>query len=230
MLQYHSRRHKYLMAESEQALWDTAARKQNHEARIAKQLLDDSKFYGDWETRHAQLVLPVAEESRPAPQVLKLRDIDVGLVHRQALIDHIRAKKVAGRERERLFHSFYGPRATANAILIEHKQYMLAVSSWVSSQHILDVMQDPISIKLTNMYKALFDKYFELYCFVAAGDEEDSACRDAAAIMMQDAQRRAQDVRNRIKNEKPARGISDVERQAMLAKSGRYPVVEYMVG
>ena len=228
MLQYHSRRHKCLMAESEQALWDTAENKKNHEARIAKQFLNDSQLYGLWESTHAQLVLPVAEESRPAPQIHKLRDIDVGLVHKQALIDHIRAKKIVGRDRERLFSAFYGPRATNNAILIEHKSYMMAVSSWVSSQHILDMMHDPMSVKLTNMYKSLFAKYFELYCFVAASD--DSACRDAAAIMMQDARRRAQDVRNRIRNEKPARGVTDVEKQALLAKSGRYPVAEYMVG
>ena len=181
------------MTESEQALWTTAESKTNHEARIAKQLLNDSKFYGLWESRHAELVLPVAEENRPAPQVVKLRDIEVGLVHRQALIDHIRNKKIVGSERDHLFTSFYGPRAMANAILTEHKQYMLAVSSWVSSQHILQVMQDPQSIRLANMYKTLFDKYFELYCFV--NSSEDSACRDATAIMMEDARRRAQDMR-----------------------------------
>ena len=217
------------MTESEQALWDTAESKKNHEARIAKQLLNDSKFYNLWESRHAELVLRVANETRPAPQVIALRDIEVGLVHRQALIDHIRHKKIAGSRRDRLFATFYGPRATTNAILAEHKQYMLAVSSWVSSQHILHVMQDPLSVRLANMYKTLFDKYFELYCFVN-DDTDDSACRDAAAIMMHDAQRRAQDVRRRIRTEKPARGISDVERQALLARSGRYPVSEYMVG
>ena len=216
------------MSESEQALWDTASSKTNHESRIAKQVLDDSKFYRLWETRHAELVRPVAEESKPAPQVIKLRDIDVGLVHRQALIDHIRAKKIVGHERDRLFSTFYGPRATTNAILIEHKQYMLAVSSWVSSQHLLEVMHDPVSVRLTNIYKALFDKYFELYCFV--NSSEDSACRDATAIMMLDARRRAQDLRKRIKSEKPGRGITDVERQALLAKSSRTPVAEYMVG
>lgn len=228
MLQYQSRRHKCLMAESEQALCETAETKDNHEARIAKQLLDDAKFYGIWESTHAKLVLPVAEENRPAPQVIKLRGIDVRLVHRQALIDHIRANKIVGAERDGLFEAFYGPRATTNAMLIEHKQYMLAVSSWVSSQHLLDVMRDPISVRLTNLYKKTFDKYFELYCFV--NGNQDSACRDAATIMMLDARRRARDLRSRINSEKPRRGISDVERQALLAKSGRIPVENYMIG
>ncbi len=228
MQRYLSNRHKCLMTESEQALCDVAESRDNHESRIAKQILDDQTIYGLWESRHAELVRPVAEHRKPVSQVFALRDIEVGLVHRQALIDHIRHNKLVGAKCDRLFATFYGPRATANAVLTEHRQYMLAVSSWISSQHLLDVMGDPKSMGLLRMYRSLYARYFAMYCYMVG--RGDPACKDATRQMMLDARRSAGNLRRRIQTEKPERGISDVTRQALLARSGRYPVLNYMVG
>ena len=86
-MRYQSRRHRCLMDESEQALTDKAQRTGSLESRIASQVLNDPKTHRLWESRHAELVRPVADQSRRTPQVIALRSIEAGLLHRRALID-----------------------------------------------------------------------------------------------------------------------------------------------
>lgn len=228
MSRYLSRQHQRLMDESEHALWDAAQASSSRESRIAKQVLDDPKIHSLWESRHAELVRPVAEHNKRVPQVIALRGLEVRLAHRRALIDHIRNNHVVGRERDRLFSVFYGPREVRDAILAEHRQYTLAVSSRISADHLINVMHDPISKRLLELYESVFTEYFDLYCFVVSC--EDSACADAAKLLMLDARRRAKEARQRIFLEQPDKRFADFERQALLARSGRYPILEYMVG
>ena len=228
MLRYQSRRHKALMDESEQALWTAAERNSGTDARIAKQILNDAKVHGLWEARHAELVLPVAEHNSRVPQVLALRDLEVRLVHRRALIDHLREHKIKSQERERLFRVFYGPRDFHDAVLAEHRQYMLAVSSRVSTDHLIDVMCDPTSRQLVRRYEELYAQYFNLYCYVVS--TEDQASADATKLLMTHARRKAERVRGQIQRIRPSNRAADFERQALLARSGRYPILNYMVG
>lgn len=228
MLRYQSRRHQYLMDESEQALSDAAEGCRRRDARIARQILGDSKIYRLWESRHADLVLPVAEHGRRARQIFALRDIEVRLLHRRALIRHIRKHRVVDEERDKLFSIFYGPMDTNNAILAEHRQYKLSVSSRVSTDHLLNIMCDPVSIRLLRKYDFIYSEYFELYCFVAGCD--DVAMEDATKIEMLGLRRRAMQMIKRIHSERPGGSSSSFERQALLARSGRYPILDYMVG
>jgi hypothetical protein len=228
MLRYLSRRHKTLMDESEQALFSAAQRHSGIDARIAKQIIGDSKTHGLWEALHAELVRPVAEQTGRTPQVFALRDVEVRLVHRRALIEHLREGKLRGRERERLFQVFYGPREIQDAVLAEHRQYMLAVSSRVSTDHLIDVMSDPVSKKLLAAYEACYARYFELYCYVAGSD--DRAGAEAAKHLMTNARQQAERLRRQINTVRPDRRAADFERQAALARSGRYPILDYMVG
>ena len=57
------------MDESEQALSDAVDGGSQRESRIARHILGDSKSHRLWESRHANLVLPVAEQNRRAPQI-----------------------------------------------------------------------------------------------------------------------------------------------------------------
>jgi hypothetical protein len=216
------------MDESEQALWTAAQKESGSDARIAQQIIGDSKTHDLWEARHAELVRPVAEHNGRAPQVIALRDLEVRLVHRRALIDHIREHQLRGEDRQRLFQVFYGPREFRDSILAEHRQYMLAVSSRVSTDHLIDVMSDPPSKKLLAEYESLYARYFALYCYVAAA--EDRTCAEAAKHLMTDARKQAEKLRRRINTERPDNRAADFERQAILARSGRYPILDYMVG
>lgn len=228
MLRYQSRRHRCLMDESEQALSDAAEGSRPRDARIARQTLGDSRIYGLWESRHADLVLPVAEHSKRARQIFALRDIEVRLLHRRALIRHIRRHRIVGAERAKLFSVFYGPMDTNNAILAEHRLYTLSVSSRVSADHLINVMHDPASTRLLREYESVYSQYFELFCFVAGC--EDDATRDATKEEMLGLRWRAMQLIKRIHSEPPEGCSAGFERQALLARSGRYPILDYMVG
>lgn len=227
MMRYQSRRHRILMDESEQALADAACGDKPRVSRIARDMLADSRIYRVWESRHAELVVPVARENRRSAQILGLRDLEVKLLHRRALIRSIRRQGFTGEERNRLFAAFYGPRDPLDAILAEHRQYTLAVSSRVSADHLIDIMQDPVSVDLLRRYEALYSTYFELYCQMVSAD--DPLVSDALIPEMTVLRRRVLEMIKRIHSERPVLGPSSIDQQAMLARSGRYPMRDYLI-
>lgn len=217
------------MDESEQALWSTAEKNAGSESRIARQILNDSRTRGLWEARHAELMRPVAERKSRVPQIMAMRAVEVRLTHRHALIDYIREKGLKGAERERLFRVFYGPRELQDAVLAEHRQYMLAISSRVSTDHLIDLMQDPQSLRLLRQYRASYARYFELYCYVVG--TEDPASAAAARDLMVEERKAAERVRQLIGRRRPEGGLggaADFERQAALARSGRHEALNYL--
>lgn len=227
MLRYQSRRHQRLMDESEQALRDAAERTSVRESRIARETLDDPRTHRLWEDTHAELVRPVAEHSRRARQVFELRELDVQLVHKRALIEHIRRQELIGKDRERMLAAFYGPKDTRDAILLEHRKYMLAVSSGLSANHLIRVMSDPAGMGLIEQYELLYTKYFDLYGFIVLAD--DAVWADALKPMMLQLRQQAMRLRKRIHEEESGNQLANFDRQSLLARSGRYPVLDYMV-
>jgi hypothetical protein len=227
MLRYQSRRHQRLMDESEQALREAANRTLARESRIARETLDDPRMYRLWEDTHAELVRPVAEHSRRARQVFELRELDVQLVHKRALVDHIRRQQLISKDRERMLAAFYGPKDSRDAVLAEHRKYTLAVSSELSANHLIRVMSDPVGMKLIAEYETLYANYFDLYGFVVLAD--DAVWSDALKPMMQALRQQTMHLRQRIHTEAPGNSIANFDRQALLARSGRYPVLDYMV-
>jgi len=227
MFRFQSRRHRCLMDESEQALSDAVHGTRKRDARIAREILGDAKSYRLWESRHADLVLPVAQHSGRARQIFKLRDVELKLLHRRALVRNIRRQRILGEERDKLFSVFYGPKDTHDAILAEHRQYTLAVSSRVSADHLINVMQDPVSVRLLREYEAVYSKYFELYCSTVTCEDVNVA--DAIRLELTGLRRRAMQMIRRIHSERPEGGHSNFDRQALLARSGRYEMRDYMV-
>lgn len=225
MLHYHSSRHRRLMQESEQALEDASTGPSTRDSRIASRILQDSKLHRLWEARHAELVRPVAEQSRRNPQIFELRRLETKLLHRCSLFDFIRVNKVKGRRRNQLFKAFYGPRDIVDAILIEHRQYLLAGSSYLSTDHLIGVMQDAASVEHLQQYKTAYSNYFSLYCFFAS--TEDTVMANAVGSVMQDAHDRVNRLRERLFSVRPEAGFSHFDQQAALARSGRYPVLNY---
>ena len=82
--------------------------------------------------------------------------------------------------------------------------------------------------RLLQEYDSLYSEYFDLYCFVVGC--EDTAVADATKIEMLGLRRRAMQMIKRIHSEGPDGSCSSFERQALLARSGRYPILDYMVG
>ena len=226
MLRYSSRRHKRLMDVSEFALQGAAESASARESRIATDVLRDDRKYREWESRHADLLLPVAEQSRKKPQIVALRDAEAKLVHRRAFFRYLRAREVRGEARKRLFRLFHSTLDYNDAVLAEHRQYMLAVSSRISTDHIIDVMEDSNSNLLLQQYEKAFSRYFEMKCYVACAGGSDTA--RFVQQSMRDLQGRLLQLRRQMQTQSPAGHGGNFDRQELLSRSGRYPVLDYL--
>ena len=227
MFRYQSKRHRLLMDESEQALADAACSRRPRISRIARDVVSDNQVYRVWESRHAELIGPVAEQRRRTNQVFSLRDLEVRLLHRRALIRSIRRLGLVGKDRDRLLAAFYGPRDTQDAILAEHRQYKLAVSSRVSADHLINLMQDSVSIALLKEYQAIYSDYFEHYCLVISSG--DPLIADALMPEMAFKRKRVLAMIKRLHTKKPLSGPASLNQQAALSRSGRYPIRDYLI-
>ena len=170
----------------------------------------------------------MAEQKNRVPQVLALRAIEIRMVHRRALIDYIRYYQLRGEERDQMFSALYGPRDVIDAIVHEHRQYMMAVSSYLSTHHLIDVMHDPLGSRLLRRYKSLYASYFDLYGQIVRS--QDSALADATKPLMTEVSDKLANLRERLMAERPDNSHADFDHQALLARSGRKPIEEYMVG
>ncbi len=216
------------MQESEFALQSATESPDERVSRIANTIIDDGRMYRRWESEHANLLVPVAEHRKNVAQLMELRNAEVQLVHRRALFRYLRRTGLNGAPREQLFRTIHATRDFNDALLTEHRRYMLAVSSHVSADHLIDVMKDVSSRRLLDVYAATYDRYFEMRCFIAT--EHSGICADLVRLSMRDATKSLTRVRLRIQSEAPVTDGGDFDREAALARSGRYPVLDYMVG
>lgn len=226
MLRYSSSRHRQLMTESEYALQDASESPVPRESRIASTVLSDNKKYREWELRHANLLLPVAEQSARKYQVLALRHADIALIHRRALFQYLQTHEVRGELRERLFRLFHTTLDFNEAILAEHRQYMLAFSSGISTNHIIDIMRDDTSTHLVQQYETTFARYFEMKCFVATARDSDTV--KIVRSSLRDLQGHLLRLRRRMETELPTERTGNFDRQELLARSGRYEIQNYL--
>jgi len=228
MTRYSSTRLRKLMDESEYALRVASDSSSERVSRIVNSMLQDNRLYRLWESRHADLILPVAEQSRTKPQINALRLAEVRLIHRRALFRYLRAKQIRGELRRRLMRIFHSTRDYHDAVIAEHRQFILAESSRVSADHLIDVMHDGVSGSLLHQYEKTYARYFEMKCYVAGMG--DSKCIDLVRMSMAETKARLQQVRHRIETEPPDSDCHSFDRQEITARSGRYPMVNYMVG
>lgn len=225
MSRYLARRHQHLMDESEQALLEASQSRSGQKARISGQILGDDKIHRLWEARHAKLLLPVAEHRKTGQQIVDLRVIGTNLIHGTAFIEYIRDQEMRGPQRERFFARYYGLMDYQSAILAAHRSYMLSVSSMVSTNHLIDVMYDPVSHRLLQQYADIYRQYFELNTY-AAGDN-DALCSSALLPIIISTKKQLANIRRRLLTEAPHTQCNEIERQACLARSGRYPALNY---
>jgi len=217
-----------MMNESEYALHNASDSSSLGNLRVIDTVLQDGRLYRAWELQHADLLLPVAEYSNKKRQIVALRNAEVQLIHRRALFGYLRSNGVRGDERRQLFRIFHQTLDYRSAVLAEHRQYMLAVSSHISTDHLIGIMNDPRSKSLPRQYEELYRRYFEMNCCVAGMG--DSNCTELVSLTMQDTREQLQQIRRQIESEPPASACASFDRQEPLARSGRYPILNYMVG
>jgi len=216
------------MGESEYALQSASNSSSSRISRIVNTIVQDNQTYKMWESRHADLLLPVAEHNDRKHQVLALRNTKIRLVHRRALFKYLRENEVRGEQRRQLFRVLHESLDYPDAVRTEHRQYMLAVSSRISADHLIDVMHDPKSKDLPRDYERLYTRYFEMQCYVMGMGDSD--CIALVRSTMADARDQLRRLRRHIEAEPVDSGCADFDRQEVLARSGRYPVLDYMVG
>jgi hypothetical protein len=215
------------MTASEYALQEATESPLPRKSRIASTILGDGKKYREWEIRHANLLRPVAEQSAKKRQILALRNAEIKLVHRRALFTYLQNNEVVGEPRRRLFRLFHTTLDFDEAVLAEHRQYMLAVSSHISTDHIIDdVMHDDISTQLLRQYETTFARYFEMKCYIASAS--DSNCVDIVRSSLRGVQGQLLRIKRRIETEQPASYAGEFERQELLARTSRYEIVNYL--
>lgn len=157
--------HAVLMRESETRLEDAARAGNGVEQLVAGRILSDVNLWRQWESEHHTLLQPVAEVGRPEQQGMALRSGVLGLIHRKALFEYLRATGLRGAGRERLVSYFHGSLTYTDAMVSEHGQYLRSAGSHLCARHLgvailLDgVFQGPVA-----RYEELYMEYFHAFC------------------------------------------------------------------
>jgi ABC-type microcin C transport system permease subunit YejB len=171
---------KRLMDESEQALWRADCLPDYYRLPL-RQVLHDCTRYHSWEVSHARLMRQVARAGQPIGQAFSLREATVRMIHRRGLFDYLRTHKVRGAARKRLFEVFYGPMDFREAVLCEHRQYVLAASSGYCGEVLVESIHDNHGLGLLNRYEEVYRDYFEVFGrFVTA---EVTGERDLVSVL-----------------------------------------------
>jgi hypothetical protein len=140
----------------------------------ASRLLETRGVYRQWEAEHARLMRGVSEHRRPELQITALRSTAFGLVHRRALFDYLRGRKITGAKRHRLFSLFYGYRDYGNAVITEHHNYLRSSSSYLATQHLGEnLMYDCAFDEPLRLYEEWYAEYFRAYCDSELAETEE---------------------------------------------------------
>jgi hypothetical protein len=180
----HAYKHARLMAESESRVEMTAWSLSPVDV-VAHRVLEHPESYRRWESEHDRLMRTVSGQARIPHQVAALRSTAFRLVHRRALFEYLRERRLTGVKRHHLFAIFYGCRDYTNAVLAEHGNYVRCSSSYLCTQHLAEhLMHDGAFDEPMRLYEEWYREYFRTYCDVelAATDEERQLLEPLAAL------------------------------------------------
>ena len=157
-------KHVRLMEESEWRV-ELAAGSDSPEDLLVRRVLESPAVYRRWTCEHGWLLRSVSSRPRVEAQVVALRSAAMNLVHRKALFEYLRERKLSGRKRRRLFQLFYGNRDYSNAVLTEHGNYVRCSSSYVCTQHLSEhLMHDAAAAEPMQLYEERLGEFFRAFC------------------------------------------------------------------
>ena len=181
-MRLHAYKHAQLMEESEARVAMTVGYDSPADVLVARGVLQQPDTYRRWEAEHDRLMRAVSDQARFERQMVALRSTAFLLVHRKALFDYLRDRKIIGARRHRLFAHFYGYRDYTNAVLAEHGNYVRCSSSYLCTQYLAEhLMHDAAFDEPLQMYEQWYAEYFRTFCDAALADTENE--RMAAAPM-----------------------------------------------
>jgi hypothetical protein len=152
------------MRESESSVYEHAESGSGDAQSACKQLVSRQPRYTLWVSGHDQQMMAIARAKRRERQITQLRALGIQQIHRAALVRHLRANEITGKDRNLLLQEFYGPRDADCAILTEHRNFILAASSQACATDLLELTGDRHGIELINRYEYDFGLFFAMYC------------------------------------------------------------------
>jgi hypothetical protein len=107
---------------------------------------------------------------------IALRSAALTLIHRKALFEYLRDKKIRGGDRQRLLAHFHSGSDYATSVVAEHGNYLRSAASFICSCHVgRRVMLDARFDQPLARYEEAFTEYFGTFCDAALARNEDEA-------------------------------------------------------
>ena len=132
---------------------------------VARRMLECPETYRRWEVEHGRLMHTVSDRGRLPEQITALRSTVFALVHRRAVFEYLRERRITGRKRGRVLALFYGCRDYVDALLREHGNYVRCSSSYLCTHHLGEhLMQDAAFAEPLQLYEEWYAEYFRAYC------------------------------------------------------------------
>jgi hypothetical protein len=161
----HPLSHDHLMDESERRLCIAAHCGTPLEEMIANRVLDNAADFCRWESEHAALMRRIAIERHCEAQRGALLSASMSLIHRKALFEYLRDRRVRGRQRRQLMALFFRQRDYASAIVIEHGNYLRSAASLLCSSYVgRRLLLDEVFDQPLQQYEEIYTEYFRAYC------------------------------------------------------------------
>ena len=161
----------------------------NEQSVVAMRLMQHPGTYSDWEAGHSRLMQQVCQPPRLRAQIVRMRATTLRLIHRRAVFDYLRDRRITGAQRHRYIEIFYGPRDYASSLVVEHGHY---IRSWVSascSRFIgTAVLRDPAFEAPLAEYELFYTEYFQLFCDLQLSSAENVnfSCKKALLPLLKE--------------------------------------------
>lgn len=157
--------HERLMNASRACLERVSKSGQPQAEIVATRLFESAASYQTWENEHAALMRNVAAERLPTAQRVSMLSTSFSLIHRKALFEYMREKRLRGPQREALVRHFFPQRDFADALHAEHMQYVRSAASYLCVNHVgRDLMFDTLFARPLAEYEDRYHEYFYARC------------------------------------------------------------------
>jgi hypothetical protein len=169
---------------------EATARDDNQENQVlAMRLIEHPGTYSEWENRHSQLMQRVCQPTRLRAQMVRMRETTLALVHRRAVFEYLRDRKITGGKRHQYIALFYGSRDYASSVVTEHGHYM---RSWISASctRVIgsEILRDPAFDAPLAAYEQWYGEYFRVFCDLQLATTEtvSTACEKALLPLLKE--------------------------------------------